>query len=165
MRNIKLLLTLLSMLFIISACTSEKTDKKEIELLDGIPDFVHKKDLQEIDWKRKPVKFNKNMIGNENKAGIIGADKLNLRIQKWMWHLWDVEAPETKKLTVVGYHKETKTFHQILVDEWSKTLAGPNNGADAHIPSNVKIPESGDWAILLYIDEKLFDILVFEVDE
>ena len=87
------------------------------------------------------------------------------KVEKWMWHIWGVEEPENKKLTIVGFHKETEAVHQILIDGWTKGLGGPNNGADAHIPSNVKISESGDWAILLYIDEKLFDILVYEINE
>jgi hypothetical protein len=81
-----------------------------------------------------------------------------------MWHLWG-ENVENMELTVVGYHRETETVYPILIDGWSKSLGGPNNGADAHVPSTVKIPEPGEWAILLYTDGKLFDTLVFEINE
>ncbi|RAK13962.1 hypothetical protein B0I26_1414 [Anoxybacillus vitaminiphilus] len=78
----------------------------------------------------------------------------------------DVESlGESVDLTVVGFHKESNTVHKIFIDGWTKTTAGPNNGADAHISSSVKIPKPGKWAILLYTDGKLFDILVFEINE
>jgi hypothetical protein len=44
-------------------------------------------------------------------------------------------------------------------------LGGENNGADAHTPSSVNILKAGEWAILLYTDGKLFDILVYEINE
>lgn len=67
------------------------------------------------------------------------------------------------KLTVVGFHNQSETVHQILTDGWTTGLGGANNGADAHIPSNVKIPQPGEWAIFLYKDKKLFDILFYEL--
>ena len=100
----------------------------------------------------------RGIIGNENKSGVIGAAMPSLKSQKWMWHLWEIQNAENTKLTVVGFPKESETVHQILIDGWTTGLAGANNGADAHIPSSVKIPQSGEWAILLYTDEKLFDI-------
>ncbi|USK68385.1 hypothetical protein [Peribacillus asahii] len=166
MKKSKLILTLFAMLFILVACTSDKTVKKEIALPEDIPDFVRVSDFEKINWEKKAVEFgDRNIIGNENRSGVIGADMPSLNGQKWMWHLWGVEVPENKELTVVGFHKETEAVHQIFIDGWTKGLGSPNNGADAHIPSNVKIQESGDWAMLLYTDEKLFDILVFEINE
>ncbi|MDQ0272666.1 hypothetical protein [Cytobacillus purgationiresistens] len=88
-----------------------------------------------------------------------------LDVQKWMWHHWGVKNPESTKLTVGGFHKETETVHQILIDGWTTELSGPNNGADAHMPSSVKIPQPGKWAIFLYTDNELFDTLVFNITE
>ncbi len=82
-----------------------------------------------------------------------------------MWHLWGVEDPSTTNLTVVGLQKETGTVHQILTSGWTTKLAGENNGADAHTPSHVIIPKAGEWAILLYTDEELFDVLIYEINE
>lgn len=79
-----------------------------------------------------------------------------------MWYLWGVESVD---LTVVGFHKESNTVHKIFIDGWTKPTAGPNNGADAHIPSSLKIPKPGEWLILLYTDGKLFDILVFKINK
>ncbi|BDH61851.1 hypothetical protein MTP04_19810 [Lysinibacillus sp. PLM2] len=59
--------------------------------------------------------------------------------------------------------RETNNIDQNLSTGWRINLGGENNGADAHVPSSVNIPSPGEWALLLYTDEKLFDILVFEL--
>ena len=130
-----------------------------------IPDFVEESDFEIIDWENKAVLFDDNIMGNENKSGVIGADMPSLTPQKWMWHLWGVNDPTNTKLTVVGFHKESQTIHQITTNGWNIPLAGPNNGADAHAPSTVKVPKPGEWAMFLYVDEKLFDILVYDINE
>jgi hypothetical protein len=130
----------------------------------NIPNFVQTSDFEKIDWNRRAVYLDNNILGNENKSGVIGADIPSINInQKWMWHLWGIENSITE-LTVVGFHKETGTVHQILTTGWSIGLGGENNGADAHAPSSVNIPTAGEWAILLYVDEKLFDVLVYNIN-
>lgn len=153
---------LISMSFIALGCSSNEKVVNKIVLPQDIPEFVQVSDFTLIDWERKAVRFgDRNRInGNENKSGVIGADMPSLDIQKWMWHLWGVERAN---LTIVGFHRETSTIHKILKGGWSGNASGANNGADAHMPSLVKIPIPGEWAILLYTDEKLFDILVYEV--
>ncbi|MFX3675182.1 MAG: hypothetical protein ACE3JQ_12160 [Paenisporosarcina sp.] len=164
MKTLRLVLILLTMLVIVVACSDEKVNE-EISLPEGIPDFVQKSDFEQINWENKAVEFgDRGIIGNENKSGVIGADMPSLSQQKWMWHLWDV--PDNVEMTVVGFHRETKQVHQILSwPGWTITMGGPNNGADAHAPSSVKIPETGEWAVLLYIDGNLFDTLIYEINE
>ncbi len=145
-----------------------EADSREVVqdgLPNNIPSFVQEIDMQKIDWERKAVRFGDRgiLLGNENKSGIIGADEPNLNAtRKWMWHLWGIEQAD---LTVVGYHRETKTVHQIITDGWTKEVAGKVNGADAHVPSNVQIPMAGEWAMLLYTDGELFDILVLDINK
>ncbi|GGB41185.1 hypothetical protein GCM10011409_18400 [Lentibacillus populi] len=166
MKRIPMIFVLLCALFVMVACTSDATGEKEIVLPDDIPEFVQESDFKQIDWEKKAVEFGeRGIIGNENKSGVIGADMPSLNVQKWMWHLWGIKNPGNKKLTIVGFHKETEKVHQILKDSWTTGLAGPNNGADAHTPSSVKIPESGEWAILLYTDDTLFDTLIYQINE
>ncbi|MFD1929014.1 DUF4871 domain-containing protein [Sporosarcina siberiensis] len=152
----------LSILFLVVGCSNNES---ELNLPGDIPEFVKESDFEKIDWDKKAVTFNDNIMGNENKSGVIGADMPSLSGQKWMWHLWGIENPVATKLTVVGLHKETGTVHQILTTGWTINLAGENNGADAHVPSSVKIPKAGEWALLIYTDEKLFDQLVYEINE
>lgn len=132
-----------------------------VNIPEDIPGFVKESDIRLIEWNKTAEPFGRNLVGNENKSGVIGMDMPSLEGQKWMWHLWDTDAEE---LTVVGFHRETNTFHPLLLNGtgWTTELGGENNGADQHIPSSVKIPERGEWAILLYADGELFDILVYE---
>ncbi|WP_252183468.1 sigma-70 family RNA polymerase sigma factor [Rossellomorea vietnamensis] len=58
-----------------------------IKLPENIPGFVEQQDFEEIDWDRKAVNFDRGIIGNENKSGVIGIDMPSLTPQKWMWHL------------------------------------------------------------------------------
>ncbi|MBU0905655.1 MAG: hypothetical protein KKF57_10730 [Firmicutes bacterium] len=147
-------------LLIATGCTNQ-----EVKIPDTAPVFIQKSDFQTIDWQKKAVEFGEyGVVGNENKSGVIGADMPSLDRQKWMWHLWDV--PPNEELTIVGFHKETqKVFPILFEDSWSLILSGPNNGADSHSPSSVKIPEKGEWAILLYIDDEFFDTLIYEIYE
>jgi hypothetical protein len=138
---------------------------EETFLPTNIPIFVKNSDFEMIDWNRKAVDFGNNILGNENKSGVIGADMPSINInQKWMWHLWGIENSKETELTVVGFHRETGTVHQILTTSWSIGLGGENNGADAHTPSSVNIPMAGEWAILLYVNGKLFDVIVYNIN-
>jgi hypothetical protein len=131
-----------------------------------LPIFVETSDFESIDWNRKAVNLGSNILGNENKSGVIGVDMPSLNInQKWMWHLWGIQNRKDNQLTVVGFHRETGTVHKILTTGWSIHLGGENNGADAHAPSSVNIPTAGEWAILLYVDEKLFDVLIYNINQ
>ena len=164
MRRISQLFLCFILFLLVVGCTQEQTVDSKTILPDGIPEFVNETDIEEIDWNQKAADFGENgIIGNENKSGVIGADMPSLQEQKWMWHLWGTN--DAEKLTVVGFHKESETIHQIIKDQWTIELGGANNGADAHIPSTVKIPEPGEWGILLYVDGKLFDTLVYEITE
>ncbi|WBL17052.1 hypothetical protein [Sutcliffiella sp. NC1] len=131
-----------------------------------IPSFVKASDIEIIDWNRKAVNIGNNIVGNKNKSGVIGADMPSINInQKWMWHLWEIENPTETKLTAIGFHRETETWHQIITTGWTIGLGGANNGADAHAPSSVNIPMPGEWSILLYVDGELFDVLVYNINE
>jgi hypothetical protein len=135
-----------------------------IILPEDIPTFVQESDLDTINWDQKATTFETNMIGNEGKSGIIGADMPSLSGQKWMWHLWGTDATE---LTVVAYQRDSGTVQPVLDngESWTIPLGGENNGADVHAPSSVTIPERGEWAFVLYADEELFDVVVMEIDE
>ncbi|TQR34269.1 hypothetical protein C7Y47_09840 [Lysinibacillus sphaericus] len=160
MRRWILMVTVLLMLV---GCTRHE---KAVTLPKDLPDFVQESDFKLIDWDKKAVEFGeRGIIGNEDKSGVIGANMPSLNTQKWMWHIWGIAEDRDTKLTIVGYHKDSKTVHPILVDGWTIGLGGPVNGADAHRPSSVKIPKPGEWAILLYVNESYFDTLIYDIHE
>lgn len=140
----------------------EKEEESPVTFPEDIPAYVQESDVEHINWDRQATTFGRNIIGNENKSGIIGADMPSLTGQKWMWHLWDTD---TSELTVVGYHRESRTVHPVLNngESWTIPLGGENNGADVHAPSSVTIPERGQWAFVLYADGELFDVIVLEI--
>lgn len=163
MKRLPMILVIFNMLLVGTACTSKEAINRKIVFPKDIPSFVQESDFEKINWERKAVKFgDRGIIGNENKSGVIGADMPSLNGQKWMWHLWGVNDVD---VTIIGYHKETQTVHKILKDGWSIRTFGPNNSADTHAPSLVKIAKPGEWAILLYIDHKLFDTLIYKINE
>ncbi|BCB05125.1 hypothetical protein [Bacillus sp. KH172YL63] len=141
----------------------------DLKVEDGIlpadiPAYIKESDFLQINWDRKATEFGRNLIGNENKSGIIGADMPSLSGQKWMWHLWHTDASE---LTVAAYHRESGTVHPILHngESWTIPLGGENNGADVHAPSSVTISEPGDWAFVIYADGELFDVIVLKIEK
>lgn len=162
-KNLNLFFLTVILGIIISGCTEEK----KVALPDSLPDFVLESDIGMIDWDRQAVEFD-GMLGNQNIVGVIGADMPSLDGQKWMWHLWGIDEELDSEFTVVGYHKESQTVHPILINGnngWSITLGGENNGADAHAPSSVKFNDQGEWALLLYVNDELFDIIVLTINE
>lgn len=161
MRKILLWVIVVSLIIFVTACKMK--EGSEITLPDNIPDFVQEKDFEAIDWNRKAVEFGEyGVIGNKNKSGVIGSELPSLTTQKWMWHIWGNDNTE---LTIIGFHRESRSVEYVLTDGWSLIAQGENNGADAHAPSNVVFSKPGEWAVLLYTDGELFDTLVFEINE
>ena len=161
--------TFLSMLFLLVGCSTNETVESKLDLPEDIPGFVQKSDFEKIDWDRTVTEFDTgtrdDMVGNENKLGIIGPELKPNKVEKWLWHFWGIDKGE---LTVVGYNKDNSKITPVLSDGvWSKNGIGGGKieGADASMPSNVVLPEAGEWALLVYIDGKLFDILVYEIKE
>jgi hypothetical protein len=52
-----------------------------------------------------------------------------------------------------------------MVWEYDVSPGGPNNGADAHIPSNLSLPTSGLWKLDAYLGGKLKGSIIVDVKE
>jgi hypothetical protein len=134
---------------------------------NDIPSFVKEADFKQIDWDKMVTKIgsngNSDILGNPNKVGYIGPDLLTKKIDKWLWHFF---GKTQGKLTVVAYHQETSTKAPVLKSGYTTEFSGGAlYGADATMPSNVSLPAPGKWALLVYIDEELFDTLLISVKE
>ncbi len=70
-----------SILTLLIGCSQNETANSELLFPEEIPNFVLERDLDEIDWEKKAVNFIGNMIGNENRSGVIGADMPSLQVQ------------------------------------------------------------------------------------
>ncbi|WP_430787102.1 hypothetical protein VBD025_15565 [Virgibacillus flavescens] len=160
-------------LIVLVGCETSKVQKDQhsitITLPEDIPSFITEKDFEKIDWNRKATELETGtgsvMFGNKNKLGIIGPELTPNNVEKWLWHFWGIEKGE---LTVVGYNQDNSKISTVFSGGyWSRNGIGGSeiNGADASLPSNVMLPDAGKWALLVYIDGKLFDILVIDVQD
>lgn len=107
-----------------------------------------------------------SMIGVKNKIGFIYEDKDELRFypnkaQKYMWHVW-LDDQTNAKLTVKAIYQNTN--EEVLIID-NQVLGGPNNGADAHLPSLISLPHSGMWKLDTYIDGEYFESIYVKVHE
>ncbi|OIK14279.1 DUF4871 domain-containing protein [Bacillus sp. MUM 13] len=132
------------------------------------PIEVDEKIIQEIDWEVSETfeAGNYTMRGIPNKVGFIDAPLIENKGNKYMWHFWG-ELPDGE-LTLIGIKKDSEKLVPVLTQEnqhvWTySSPAGPNNGADAHLPSNMRLPESGKWALLIYLGDKYFDNIIVNV--
>lgn len=125
--------------WILIGCESDKQNVKEIS-----PTFYSN---------------DKAMIGIEGQIGIVGPEFVAGRVGKYMWHFWGsddklgqspfrVEAVrlDTGERSMVLI-EDGGTPQEKLVWEYDQMPGGPNNGADAHIPSNLKLPSAGRWQL------------------
>ncbi len=164
-----MVLIFLSVLFWVVGCSTNETVESKLTLPEDIPDFVQISDFEKVDWDRTVTEFDtgtrNDMVGNKNKLGIIGPELKPNEVEKWLWHFWGIDKG---KFTVVGYNQNTSKITPILSDRaWSRNGVGGGKieGADASMPSNVVLPEAGTWALLVYIDGKLFDTLIMDVKD
>lgn len=120
-------------------------------------------------WEQSPL-FTAGiykMIGEEGRIGFIYDDTKTEptrfypnKPNKYMWHFWGKEDELNGTLKVVATHQNDGKQVILMKDV---TLAGPNNGADRHIPSSMSLPESGMWKLDAYIGDKLFGTIYVKV--
>ena len=154
----------------ISACEPSEVEKGQSEdstsLPEGLPGYVKEKDFEQIDWKKEARPFQastgEDMVGIQDKLGIIGPELEAGKIQKWLWLFWGIDQGE---VTFVGYNQRTSNISSVLHDGvWSFDVKGGGMyGADASMPSNVRLPEEGKWALIVYLDGKWFETLIVDV--
>lgn len=103
------------------------------------------------------------MQGIEGKIGILGPDFVANQANKHMWHLWGNKADLDGEFKVDAINIKSGEKINPFIFDIPTSLFGPNNGADAHLPSSMKLPEPGIWQLSAYIDEKLFGSINIEV--
>ena len=103
---------------------------------------------------------NYTLRGEEQKIGFIDAAFKAGEEQKYMWHFWSEDKNLDGAFKVLAV-KETDD-DEILVFE-APGLGGSNNGADAHLPSTMSLPEEGMWRLDAYIDDRLYGSIFVRV--
>ncbi|MGR9049569.1 hypothetical protein ACQ4XT_13170 [Halobacillus faecis] len=102
------------------------------------------------------------MRGIPDRVAFIDAPWVEDEAQKYMWHFWGNEDELTGPFKVSGTHM--KTGETVTVFEAAE-IAGPVNGADASLPSNMVLPESGDWKLETSMDGEAFGTILVHVKE
>ncbi|MEH6945119.1 hypothetical protein [Bacillus sp. JJ722] len=172
--KVKILFVMLILcFFVISGCSTNKeqgTEKAQPVIknqTNDLPSFVKDADFKQVDWSKMVTKIGSNgpsdILGNPNKVGYIGRELQAEKIDKWLWHFF---GKSHGYFTIVAYHQETSTKAPILRTGYTTEFAaGALYGADATMLSTVLLPKPGKWALLVYIDQKIFDTLIINVTD
>lgn len=150
------LLSLLILIILLIGCKSEKKveDQASPTFTSGVYTFY----------------------GIEGKIGILAPGGFKAKVgNKYMWHFWGTkEELSQKPFRVEAINLKTGQKHQALLEnlgtpdekhvwEYNGLLGGPNNGANAHMPSGMELPSSGKWKFDAYLGGELFGSVVVEV--
>ncbi|MBB6637047.1 DUF4871 domain-containing protein [Cohnella thailandensis] len=103
-----------------------------------------------------------SMQGIEGKIGILGLGFVANEPNKHMWHLWGSEEELSGDFKVEAVHLKTGEKINPFISDNPSTLGGPNNGADAHLPSSMILPKKGLWQLDAYLDDALFGSIIVE---
>jgi len=102
------------------------------------------------------------MQGIEGKLGLLGPEFVAGKSNKHMWHFWGTKEELGGKFRAEAVNIETGERMNPFPLDSPISVGGPNNGADGHAPSSIKLPEPGMWRLTAYFDEKLFASIVVE---
>ncbi|GGB44709.1 hypothetical protein GCM10011409_22870 [Lentibacillus populi] len=125
-----------------------------------------KSDHKDQNWKESPL-FESNgytMIGEKGRIGFIYDDSETTRFypnkkNKYMFHVWGKDKELDGSFEVIATHEDDDKKITIL----NESLAGPNNGADRHLPTTLSLPKSGMWRLDAYIGNQLFGSIFVKV--
>jgi hypothetical protein len=132
---------------------------------------------KKVDVQASPTFKSGNYIlqGVEGRIGILATGGFKSKSpNKYMWHFWGTKEELARKpFKVEAIDLKTGEKHQVLLEGmgtpnkkyvWEyDSLGGPNNGADAHVPSGLEFPHSGKWSLDAYLGGELFGSLVVDV--
>lgn len=160
MRISLLILVLISGL--VTGC-SDTNDEVKTEEWETSPTF----NIGEI--SKHEVQGEKGKLVVDNTPFIAG------KTQKYMWYFWDnEEVLNAGNVRIEAKHEKTGEKHKALVTQtgtkdekkiWevNSPPGPPNNGADAHMPSNLSLSYEGLWKLNVYIGDELFGNVIVEV--
>ncbi|WP_261132123.1 DUF4871 domain-containing protein [Bacillus sp. Marseille-Q3570] len=142
------------------------------EIIDELEVDVTEEMIEEINWEVTPdFKTGNYMLrGIEKKVGFIDTGFIANQGNKYMWHFWGDQLEGNLSVVAVNENEPYTLVPALSNGEdtsfmWSTSeLAGPNNRADAHLPSNMELTETGKWALLVFLGDNYIDHIVVEVE-
>ncbi len=97
------------------------------------------------------------MVGEENRVGFIYSPFVPNQKQKYMWHFWG--KPDELEGHFVVRATNIETNQEVVVTQ-AASLGPANNRADAHLPTLMALPTSGEWELKAYIGEQHFGTII-----
>lgn len=168
----KLILTLLALGLVTTGCTAKDTEQKtEPTQQEETKQPELTQEEEDSLWAVTPAfpvevtgadgkKVTHQMIGERGRFGFIAAPFAAGKPNKYVWHFWDKKnALPGKKLTIKAKHKDDPETTEIL----SLPIAGPLNGADAHLPTDITLPKAGKNRLDIFVDGKPYGGVIVEV--
>ncbi|RIX49993.1 DUF4871 domain-containing protein [Paenibacillus nanensis] len=102
------------------------------------------------------------MTGIDGKVGFIDPGFVAGQPNKYMWHFWGNEEELDGRFEVLAVKQGSMELVPVFEAD---SLGGENNGANRHLPSSMILPEPGHWRLLPYVNGKLIDSIVVEVEK
>ncbi|CAM2904979.1 DUF4871 domain-containing protein [Paenibacillus sediminis] len=115
------------------------------------------------------------LYGIDGKIGILAPSGFKANVgNKYMWHFWgSTEQLSRSPFRVEGIELSTNKKYPVLLSdagtsnekdvwEYNAKLGGPNNGADAHLPTSMKIKSAGLWRLDAYLGGELFGSIIVD---
>ncbi|MGP4060176.1 hypothetical protein [Halobacillus sp. H74] len=175
-------LSLLMTVGALVACTSNPNDetsnelnesKKENEVQESSNDV--QKVGAEDNWELSST-FNHSVeyengeegsyeiVGNKDTVGFTGTFPIKARdSQKYFWFYFGKESIYDKPVEVKAIKKGTMEPVDIISGPSNFYKEAEVSPHSVNMPSRLKFPSAGIWAILVYIDDELYESIVVEV--
>jgi hypothetical protein len=166
------LITLPLLLCLLSSCETERkneTSVKDIKARDRAIEYVEKYS----DWDLTPifkyetedengVGITYNVLGKKDGFGITGPFPIVAsKPQKYFWFYWGEKKIKDQPVEIMTYKKGSNELIKLFSGEFYE--GAQINENEVNMPSNLKLPSSGVWNILIYINDELYGNIVVEV--
>lgn len=168
----RILVTLLMLLITVTliACTSddkgealEKTKQKDPNVdeisndsWDLSPTFNHTVEYE----NGKEGSY--TIVGNKQTVGFTGPFPIPAEKKKYFWFYFGKENIYDKPVEIKAIKKGTE--EAVVLHEGSFYEAAEVSPDSVNMPSNLHFPSAGLWKVLVYIDGKLYESIVVEVE-
>ncbi|MGM0882955.1 MAG: DUF4871 domain-containing protein [Bacillota bacterium] len=118
-------------------------------------------------WEKSPLfrSGSYEMRGIEGKLGFIDPGFKAGKGNKYMWHFWGSPEELEGNLSIKAVSQGSDEIIDIFPMIGEGGLGGPNNGADAHLPTSMTLPFPGKWRLLVYIGGQLHGSVIVNVAE
>jgi hypothetical protein len=99
------------------------------------------------------------------KVGVMGITDTSFirgKANKYLWFFWGEANQFEGSIKILGNELESDDEVILFI---ANEIYGPHEGANAHLPTMIKIPSSGPWNLSVFINNIFFESIVVNVVE